>query len=413
MADTPTTTSPADVADADDPGDQMQRNVRYQHAYGVILLVGAIRGELPYVSIWCEHHEDYLAERHDGLYDALQIKTATPENGGWVWSADGLRDSIKRFVRLDKKFPSRIQKFIFVSNVACHESNAKGQIKRSPRLLIKAVVAAVTLDGELRQAFTALRTHCGCTENELAAVLRRVSFQVGPPREHMLEVVAHRHLPQCPQCCRMPAVDLDACFDTLAQIVSRASSRDVRDGSQDFWAVAGGDGADPYVRAKRITVASVCEILDDLRGAPFVYSTIQDPLKLGGGTDYLSVMEKKLLRGGLAEYIGLMSHRAESAERYLIEMQILDPIGFDAKLNQLLSVVKAQCEEARLDASATGTPYGEQMLRNVHKRLKELVTTRQEMVLGEEYDLLAGVAGLLTGDCKVWWSEKFKLEEVA
>jgi hypothetical protein len=124
-------------------------------------------------------------------------------------------------------------------------------------------------------------------------------------------------------------------------------------------------------------------------------------------------MEKKLLRGGLSEYVGTVAHRAESAERHLIEMQHLDPAGFDAKLNQLESVVKTLCDEARLEASAGGSPYGEAMLREVFKRLKGLATTKPEMVFGEEYDLLAGLAGLLTGDCKVWWSDRFPLEDVA
>jgi hypothetical protein len=413
MSKTPTTSSPVDVADTVDPGDEMQRNVRYQHAYGVILLVGALRDAFPYVSIWCEQHEDYLAERHDGLYDALQIKTATPENGGWVWSADGLRASIKRFVRLDKKFPGRIKTFIFVSNVTCHESNAKGQIKRSPPLLVNAIIAEALLDGELKEALSTLCGHCECTEDELKKVLRRLNFQPGPPREHMVAVVAHQHLPQCHQCRNMSAVDLDACFDAIAQIVLRASSRDVRDGSQDYWAIANCNRTDPFVEAKRITVSAIREILNELRGAPFIYSAVKNPLKIGHGKDYLSVMEKKLLRGGLAEYIGTVAHRAESAERHLIEMQVLDPAGFDAKLNQLESVVKALCDEARLEASAGKSPYGEAMLREVFKRLKELATSKPEMVFGEEYDLLAGLAGLLTGDCKIWWSEQFKLEEVA
>jgi hypothetical protein len=62
--------SPGEVRNTTDPGDDMQRRIRYQHAYGVILLVASIRKELPYVAIWCEHHEDLLGELADGRYDA-------------------------------------------------------------------------------------------------------------------------------------------------------------------------------------------------------------------------------------------------------------------------------------------------------------------------------------------------------
>ena len=76
----PVLPNPATTADTDDPGDATQRNYRYQHAYGAILLASARRGEVPYLAIWCEHHEDLLAERTDGTYDGYQIKTSQPEH---------------------------------------------------------------------------------------------------------------------------------------------------------------------------------------------------------------------------------------------------------------------------------------------------------------------------------------------
>jgi hypothetical protein len=84
MPDIGLATSPTDNLDHSDPGDELLRNIRYQNAYGVILLIASVRSKLPYLSIWCEQHDDYLAERADGLYDAFQVKTATPENGPWV-----------------------------------------------------------------------------------------------------------------------------------------------------------------------------------------------------------------------------------------------------------------------------------------------------------------------------------------
>jgi hypothetical protein len=75
--------TPVDVFDGSDPGDATQRNFRYQHAFGVILLVAAKMGRRPYVAIWCEQHEDLLAERSDRTFDGYQVKTSRPENGPW------------------------------------------------------------------------------------------------------------------------------------------------------------------------------------------------------------------------------------------------------------------------------------------------------------------------------------------
>src|ERR1700759_3235223 len=90
--------SPVEAFDATDPGDATQRNFRYQHAYGVMLLVSGKLGLRPYVAVWCEQHEDYLAERNDNKFDAYQVKTSRPESGAWRLNDLGLIKTIGRFV---------------------------------------------------------------------------------------------------------------------------------------------------------------------------------------------------------------------------------------------------------------------------------------------------------------------------
>ena len=85
---------PATTADTSDPGDQTQRNFRYQHAYGAILLTNSAAGQLQYKAIWCEHHDDFLAEIADNNFDAYQIKTRKPEKGEWRINHDKLKSSI-------------------------------------------------------------------------------------------------------------------------------------------------------------------------------------------------------------------------------------------------------------------------------------------------------------------------------
>src|SRR6201999_4049200 len=96
--------SPVEAFDPTDPGDATQQNFRYQHAYGVMLLLSGKLGLRPYVAIWCEQHEDYLAERDDKKFDAYQIKTSRPENGAWKLNDLGLIKTIGRFVELVEEF---------------------------------------------------------------------------------------------------------------------------------------------------------------------------------------------------------------------------------------------------------------------------------------------------------------------
>ncbi|KKC27522.1 hypothetical protein WP12_02920 [Sphingomonas sp. SRS2] len=90
-----------------DPGDETERNYRYQHQYGVVLLVAVRRGQLPYVSIYCEHHEDFLGERIDGRFDGWQIKTSKPEGGAWKLTSPALVKSVGRFIELLEAYPDR------------------------------------------------------------------------------------------------------------------------------------------------------------------------------------------------------------------------------------------------------------------------------------------------------------------
>lgn len=101
---------PSTVLDGSDPGDDTQLRYRYQHGYGVILLCGAAIGTLPYVSIWCEHHEDLLGEKPNGQFDSYQVKTATPESSGpWKMSNAQLLKSLGRFLALDQRFPWEVR----------------------------------------------------------------------------------------------------------------------------------------------------------------------------------------------------------------------------------------------------------------------------------------------------------------
>jgi non-specific serine/threonine protein kinase len=254
--------SPVDVLDSNDPGDQTQRNFRYQHAYGVILLIASIIGQKPYVAIWCEHHEDYLGERTDGLYDAYQIKTRKPELGEWELNNTPFRDSIKRFVALNLKFPGRVHVFYFVSNVKYSVSKADNRIKKSPVLFLEAVGGA-TFDNRkawlpihFQVAFEELRGYCQCSSAELVDVLKRLELVEGPGRDSFNDEIAHSHLPTVPGCESRAPATLDGVRDKLVYTIYKASSLQVEDPARHWWCVGRGASNDPTILAKRITVLS-------------------------------------------------------------------------------------------------------------------------------------------------------------
>jgi len=70
-------------------------------------------------------------------------------------------------------------------------------------------------------------------------------------------------------------------------------------------------------------------------------------------------------------------------------------------------MVLGECDEAHLRARQQASPYGPSMLIEVQDRLRKLARDRSDRVGQHNYECLIGVAGLLTSECRVWWSQRF------
>jgi hypothetical protein len=119
-----------------------------------------------------------------------------------------------------------------------------------------------------------------------------------------------------------------------------------------------------------------------------------------------------MFRGDLTSHYEMMRRRALTAEQELLDLATRPNDG-NTLLSQIENVVLAECDDANLRAKQKGNPYGQAMLIDVQDRLKRISETEPARVHRQSYDLLIGVAGLLTSECKVWWSEHFELEAVA
>ena len=413
----PPTPSPVAALSRSDPGDQTQRNFRYQHGYGVILLLGGDQSLPPYTAIWCEQHEDFLGERRDGRFDAIQVKTGQPENGPWTWAHDAIRDSVKRFVLLNSKYPDRIGNFLIVSNVQVLDSHDADQRHRSPLRLLETV-ARLLSPAELataapadRKAFDALKKHCDCNDDQLFAVLKKLAFLSGPTREGFEAVIAHESLPKHPMCRACTAATLNDIRDHLISRVFQASSLRCDDPARYYSCLQGDGSMDPRLRAKRIPLSDVALLIEQAKGVPFQFVAGVAAPALGTNHQKLSILEQKLVRGDLADQVASMQMRALSAEQHLMELAHIEPDSFGRVLDQLAGIVKGECDEALLEASTSGEPFGRDMLTQVYERLRHVASERPEMVHRQQYECLIGVAGLLTAECIVWWSSKFALED--
>ena len=98
-----------------DPGDDMQRRLRYQASYGALLSLDLLADD-QVVEVFCEHHEDFLVKTKSGQYMGVQVKTRLPGEGPFKTGDDAVRNALERFVALEIAFPNQFVRFVLVAN---------------------------------------------------------------------------------------------------------------------------------------------------------------------------------------------------------------------------------------------------------------------------------------------------------
>ena len=408
-------TSPISQRNPNDPGDATQRNYQYQFAYGVVLLTAAVMEGNDYEAIWCEQEEDFLGKIKDSeKYDAIQIKTQQPEGGYWRTTSEDFVKSVTRFVELDKKYPNTIRQFQFVSNTEVLDSDAQTVAKKSIGHLLRAVkqkFSADDLEGKAKDAFEKLKEDSGAGTNALYSVLKRLQTVRGPSRDSFVAELAQNHLPQLEEFRNSTPAALKKATDALVDLVERASALSSQAPERHYVCLNGNGANDPQLKDKRISVEQFALRCRDVAAPDFRYLSdlSSDPLQVDDQD--LKIFRAKLDRGGLEDHAEILRRQTLSAQAALIERADRDDRGAEVA-TQIENIVLAQCKEAELRSKVSDAPYGARMMIDVQDRLKTIATDEASRVHSQPYEVLLGMAGLLTQDCSVWWSEKFDVADL-
>ena len=405
--------SPINSRDHSDPGDQVIRKFRYQHAYGVVLAILMMNETRPYRAIWCEQHEDLLAERTDDLFEAFQVKTRKSETGSWNITDESFVKSMKRFVDLDSEFPGKITKFYFVSNAECSNSDSQRSAHLSPIKLSGTVLEAKSKDdlkGSALDGFDALRVSTERDDDALFSVLRRLELVHGPTERAFEDELCQTHLPTLSQCSGLSARFLAKVLNSLIGLLERAASLQSNDPLRHCFGLTSTDEVDPYLLGKRVCADDVTLAIRDACDLSIQYPEGLATLSFDKNQSDSIVLKKKLDRGGLGARYEAMRRKVLMAESALLDVASR-PGGGKQKLAQIENVVFSECDEAHLRASSHQAPFGPAMLTNVYDRLEAIARDDPLKVDRQPYEVLVGVAGLLTSACLVWWSDQFQMED--
>jgi hypothetical protein len=204
---------------------------------------------------------------------------------------------------------------------------------------------------------------------------------------------------------------LNAIRDELIQKIYDASSNFVDDPAKHWSCINGSAANDLRIQAKQLLPSIVDDAILAKSPPYFRFSPIATKTDKRLTNNDLTTLEKKLFRGDLRQQIETMRRRTVSTEQHLLELASSKPKEIRSIRNQLESVVQGVCDDASLQTRVNGKVSGPDMLSLVQQRLQKLGDENPNMVHEQPYDCLVGMAGLLTEECSVWWSEQFDLLE--
>jgi len=402
------TTGPAETPPTEDVGADTQRRFRHQACYAAILSLGLLDVDGPLIELYCEHHDDIVLRMKSGRFRALQLKTRLI--GGIPFKAcdDEVIAALGRFAHLESTFQGQFEAYIIASNVGFwHEKKNSSNLRH---------VLDVIRGNPENGAGALVQKICKKTKLDFALIcvtLRKVELEITPGLDDV-EARLRDHLALIPEL-------RDRRYDELKDV-----SDDLRERILDAGSLAGLSSLPVYlvlcadssravidqhtIATKRIQRGTVIEVLNKAiaqRGL----------LKTHGGVSLAELprgmrrMEIKLAAGGLSvseiDHLKDLKFSAES----LLQGWIYK---YGSQLAQeyyehLRVLVRDECLRCQRESDMPCGSYGKKMLSELRENIAHRLTERSAVPLECSQEHLLGMAGILTEDCKVWWSPEFAL----
>ena len=335
-----------------DRGDETQALFMYQWAAGVVTLAGALASQNDYLAVWCEHHDDLLAELPSGAFHAIQVKTNSAQGATWKCSDSGFIDAVRKFSEHESQYASQVEQYRFFSNarpyIPAKTAATPSTLASSPvriRDQCRLAVDANGIPSPYKASFDALVAAAGIAPELIFKVLRKLEFQKGPPlegfRDHLAQVVAG-----IPACTQFTMERLCKVRDEIFFLIGKASALSVP--SLDFYAsILQSDGRPTAaIRGKRVSVQDFEGILKQDPAGGFRYADVGGHLQLGKASGQMEVLRQKMNAGYVGAYFDSVWLQAMSAEQRLLERALIDPEATLRTTRQLESVVLVECQNA-------------------------------------------------------------------
>ncbi len=402
---------PADVLSDRDPGDDMQRRLRYQAAYGALLCLECLDNE-GFSEIFCEHHEDFLVRKPSGLFIGVQVKTRATYLGAFRSNDAPVTTALTRFVQLDKEFPFSFEAYVLAAN--CDFLDTGDQETNLPNVLRKLRARpTVTLPGTMGDIIDEIKVTTGVPKKRIREVLCKVRLEGNLPKFEDITMNVATKIATIDAFRPLELERLNSCAVSLIDHVQKSSGLTCDQPLRQHFVFTSSPTEElskAIIANKRVNRDLILELLT-AHLAELTALHTSKPLNAIDLPVGHHILEKKMAVGGISyPSISVAKDHQTSAEHLLQRwVHKFGPDVATERYEHLDVLVRTRCAEAFDEVSASGAPFGQSMLLSVRKKLGELVKDK-DLTYGISYEQLLGFVSVATQECRQWWSDRFDLE---
>lgn len=424
------TLSPENTLSETDRGDDMRRRLRYQASYAAIVSLSLLDGTGSYIEVYCEHHEDVLVKKSDGKFIGIQVKTRAIGQNPFKADEDQIIHALRKFIELEILFQGYFSRFVIATNSGFWEGQRNG--KNLPHLLESAKSVCDASSTPIGILKTYIKKLCGNRRNNainglpndevtrmslISSVLCKTELQTDLPRFDDISLNLANQISSLPEADGRRWNELLNAANDLVDKMFRASSLDHNSAARHYIAL-GENPAQDIVRVtisnKRITAEIVRKIIQDALTTHVLLQN-RNRVTLSELPQGMRRMELKMAAGGISvRNIDLMKDYKYSAELLLNEWIYRYGSHKAEEIYGHLSIIaRTEHQEAYDSATTTEEIFGQRLLDGIRERLRNRHSRERNRLFGCDYEHLLGLIGILTEDCKVWWSEEFQIPNEA
>jgi len=390
-------------------GADVQFRFRFQATCAAIYSLLLLEDSPEVVELYCEQQEDILMKRKNDMYTAIQVKTRNQNLERFKATDKPMINSIKKFAKLESKYPNAFDSFMIVTNCGFWEVQDDHRnlpkmidraetfqdddlLKREYQKVYEEIEPLISNSSDVHGFLAKIKCERISSLEEINNKLARAIFEMGDPY----------------QCQNLE--ELDRIATRLVDEMVRAGTADPNLDTGLYDLILGMSEADRIsrvVEGRKITKEIVTRtIQQEIHAIPILTSAGSISSNQVGRAE--SKFYEKIRRGKISEESSLhLWDQKASAENMLIELRNRRGRDFMDKIYQHLGMIVRDRwlirfnEFKRTKKKVFGQELLEVLIPDIYSEFNELPHWN---LPGLDKQHLMGIVGILTDRCPIKWS---------